>query len=136
MILIGFYSNSKFDMGEENDLNSVLSAKFSLDSDSLGLKIVRKLQNTTVFETDTAQMSENFFCVSDEDDYFNQVSMVKTKDEAIFGLGERRTNFKLRNGIYTIFPYEDKIQYDNGSPDYGKNLYGHHPFFVKVNNLL
>lgn len=119
-------------MGEESDQDSSLTANINVNSESLDLKIVRKVQNLTIFETETAQKYENFFGMSDENNFFNQISMKKTVHEAIFGLGERRTDFRLRNGIYTIFPLEDRIQYDTGIPDEGRNLYGHHPFFVKV----
>jgi alpha-glucosidase (family GH31 glycosyl hydrolase) len=46
-----------------------------------------------------------------------------------YGLGERVTDFRLPNGIYTIFARDQGSPVDNGKPP-GKNMYGSHPFYL------
>ena len=55
--------------------------------------------------------------------YINFESHLTSDD--IFGFGERIHHFKLKEGIYTIWPRDQKNLYDDGQG--GKNLYGHQP---------
>ena len=55
--------------------------------------------------------------------YINFESHLTSND--IFGFGERIHHFKLKEGIYTIWPRDQKNLYDEGKG--GKNLYGHQP---------
>ena len=64
--------------------------------------------------------SQNFLF---SDNYINFESHLTSDD--IFGFGERIHNFKLKEGIYTIWPVSQKNYYDDGKG--GKNLYGHQP---------
>ena len=56
--------------------------------------------------------------------------------DKIFGFGERIHDFKLNEGLYTIWPVDRRNYYDDGKG--GKNLYGHQPIGLhktKYNNL-
>ena len=64
--------------------------------------------------------SKNFLY---SDNFINFESHLTSDD--IFGFGERIHNFKLNEGLYTIWPIDKKNLYDNGLG--GKNLYGHQP---------
>ena len=55
--------------------------------------------------------------------YINFESILSSDD--IYGFGERIHNFKLNQGIYTIWPANQKSEYDDGFG--GNNLYGHQP---------
>ena len=55
--------------------------------------------------------------------YINFESILTSDD--IYGFGERIHNFKLDHGIYTIWPVNQKNEYDDGNG--GNNLYGHQP---------
>ena len=57
------------------------------------------------------------------DNYINFESYLTSDD--IFGFGERIHNFKLKEGLYTIWPKDQKNFCDDGKG--GKNLYGHQP---------
>ena len=64
--------------------------------------------------------SDNFLF---SDNYISFESDLTTDE--IYGFGERIHNFKLKEGIYTIWPRDQKNVYDDGKG--GKNLYGHQP---------
>ncbi len=64
--------------------------------------------------------SKNFLY---SDNFINFESHLTSDD--IFGFGERIHNFKLNEGLYTIWPIDKKNLYDKGLG--GKNLYGHQP---------
>ena len=64
--------------------------------------------------------SKNFIY---SDNYINFESYL-TSDE-IYGFGERIHNFKLNEGIYTIWSIDRSNYYDKGKG--GQNLYGHQP---------
>ena len=64
--------------------------------------------------------SENFLF---SDNYINFESHLTSDD--IYGFGERIHNFKLNDGLYTIWPVDQKNYYDDGKG--GKNIYGHQP---------
>ena len=64
--------------------------------------------------------SKNFIY---SDNYINFESYLTSDD--IYGFGERIHNFKLNEGIYTIWPTDRKNYYDEGKG--GQNLYGHQP---------
>ena len=66
------------------------------------------------------EVSKNFLY---SDNYINFESHLTS--DYIFGFGERIHNFKLKEGIYTIWPRDQKNLYDEGKG--GKNLYGHQP---------
>ena len=68
----------------------------------------------------TFNSSENFLF---SDNYINFESYLTSDD--IFGFGERIHNFKLKEGLYTIWPVDQRNYYDEGKG--GKNLYGHQP---------
>ena len=65
-------------------------------------------------------ISKNFVF---SDNYINFESHLTSDD--IFGFGERIHNFKLKEGLYTIWPKDQENNYDNGEGGY--NLYGHQP---------
>ena len=65
--------------------------------------------------------SENFIF---SDNYINFQSQLTTGN--IYGFGERNHEFKLGEGVYTIWPQDASgTRYDEGIG--GGNLYGHHP---------
>ena len=64
--------------------------------------------------------SKNFLF---SNNYINFESHLTSDD--IFGFGERVHNFKLKEGLYTIWPVDQRNYYDNGLG--GNNLYGHQP---------
>lgn len=82
-----------------------------------------------IFDTRiTPKTSKTAFYFSEK---FIQFSTRKNASDIIYGLGERMTSFKLKNGMYTIFPYSQEHTYDHGNSTVGGNLYGHHPFYIK-----
>ena len=68
----------------------------------------------------TFNTSKNFIY---SDNYINFESYLTSDD--IYGFGERIHNFKLNEGIYTIWPTDRRNYYDEGKG--GQNLYGHQP---------
>ena len=64
--------------------------------------------------------SKNFLY---SDTYINFESHLTTDD--IYGFGERIHDFKLNEGIYTLWPKNQRNLYDEGKG--GKNLYGQQP---------
>ncbi|EAS00396.2 glycosyl hydrolase family 31 protein (macronuclear) [Tetrahymena thermophila SB210] len=52
----------------------------------------------------------------------------KLNKSALFGLGERRTTFKLKSGQYSIWA-ADAARIDYGHP--GEQIYGTHPMYLK-----
>lgn len=50
------------------------------------------------------------------------------KEEMIFGLGDRRTDFHLKSGKYSFWN-ADAMWIDNGTP--GKSIYGFHPMYLR-----
>ena len=75
-------------------------------------------RNKNIFYSFT---TENNFLYSKT--YINFESILSSDD--IFGFGERVHSFKLTEGIYTIWPTNQKPFYDEGKG--GQNLYGHQP---------
>ena len=68
--------------------------------------------------------SENFIF---SDNYINFKSELTSDD--IYGFGERVHDFKLGEGLYTIWPQDKSgAKYDSGIG--GGNLYGHHPVAI------
>ena len=65
--------------------------------------------------------TENNFLYSKT--YINFESILSSDD--IYGFGERIHSFKLTEGIYTIWPTNQKPIYDEGKG--GQNLFGHQP---------
>jgi len=65
--------------------------------------------------------SSNNFLFSDN---FISFESHLTSDD-IYGFGERIHEFKLEEGIYTIWPVDRPNFYDDGKGS--KNLYGHQP---------
>lgn len=60
------------------------------------------------------------------DDYIVFDYLFQTNE--IFGYGERHSNFKLHQGVYTIWPRDEANSFDDGLG--AKNSYGHQPFFL------
>ncbi|KAL4493955.1 hypothetical protein ABPG72_021972 [Tetrahymena utriculariae] len=52
----------------------------------------------------------------------------QTKNSMIFGLGDRRTDFLLKSGKYSLWT-RDAADIDNGTP--GKEIYGFHPMYLR-----
>ena len=57
------------------------------------------------------------------ENYINFESYLTSDD--IYGFGERIHNFKLNEGLYTIWPADRRNYYDEGKG--GQNIYGHQP---------
>ena len=75
--------------------------------------------------------SKNFLF---SNNYINFESHLTGDD--IFGFGERIHDFKLNEGVFTIWPVDRRNYYDDGKG--GKNLYGHQPIGLhktKYDNL-
>ncbi len=78
--------------------------------------------NETLFE----MLSEDFLFMND----FIGFSYLLNTNE-IFGYGERSTDFRLKSGVYTIWPRDTPNSFDDGKG--AKNSYGHQPFFMNRN---
>ena len=76
-----------------------------------------KIEKNTFYKFNA---SNNFLF---SNNYINFESHLTTDD--IYGFGERVHNFKLKEGIYTIWAIDRKNYYDDGTG--GKNIYGHQP---------
>ena len=50
-------------------------------------------------------------------------------DVNVYGLGERVTDFRLNQGAYEMWSFDNASPYDDGKSG-GKNMYGVHPFYV------
>ncbi|KAK9880761.1 hypothetical protein WA026_013083 [Henosepilachna vigintioctopunctata] len=90
--------------------------KISISEDNSGFKIIRKSDNTPIF--DATDMSQ--FIYSDQ---FLQIS-TKLTSTNIYGLGEHKKRFKLStDGYFTMWARDI-------SPSFNTNLYGSHPFYM------
>ena len=76
-----------------------------------------EIENNIFYKFNT---SKNFLFSKN---YINIESHLTSDD--IYGFGERIHNFKLKEGLYTIWPRDQANLYDDGKG--GKNLYGHQP---------
>ena len=106
------YNSNKF------KIESLISEKdfnFNLYYDTLNQD--GKIGKNIFFSFD---VSKNFLF---SDNYINFESHLTSDD--IFGFGERIHNFKLNEGLYTIWPIDQSNIYDEGKG--GQNLYGHQP---------
>ena len=96
----------------------------TINESPFGLKIVRKLNNQTIFNIDPSQLFQ----------YQNQDIILTTSlnyNLYIYGIGERIANFPLYPGIYTLFSKGLPGYYDNGKPP-GKNIYSSHPVYLGI----
>ena len=126
-----YYQNeTKFNEENQSSEGSYLKAKVN-NNNPFSFQVVRKDTNEVIFDTDLKQAFETTFYYSDK---FIQFSTSKSKNDVIYGIGERQADFKLRNGIYTVFPVDQDIKEDIGDPIEGHNLNGYHPFYVRVNS--
>ena len=76
------------------------------------------------------QENEEFFYFSTKDNFIFSDTYInfesKLTSDNIFGFGERTHDFKLNEGIYTIWPYDcGGTKYDDGKG--GMNQYSHQP---------
>ncbi|KAJ8974175.1 hypothetical protein NQ317_004852 [Molorchus minor] len=98
-----------------------LSYIFEMDVFKPGFRVVRKTDNTTIFD------SNNFINLI----YSNQFLQISTRlpSHYIYGLGEHQTGLLLSTDWtrYTMFNHD-------GIPDFNKNLYGSHPFYLALEN--
>nr|XP_022907549.1 lysosomal alpha-glucosidase-like [Onthophagus taurus] len=94
-----------------------LSYNILIDETSTGFKIVRKADNTTIF--DTSRLRNLIFS-----NLFIQISS-RLPSKYIYGLGEHRTNLLLDLNWQklTLFNHD-------GAPSENANLYGSHPFYL------
>ncbi|EAR88123.1 family 31 glycoside hydrolase (macronuclear) [Tetrahymena thermophila SB210] len=110
----------------------------------------KKQKEFNLFETEISQVGQKFyfelrrkstqeviFSTKDYPIYFTdkyiEVS-TQMKDSMIFGLGDRRTDFLLKSGKYSLWA-RDAADVDNGTP--GKEIYGFHPMYLRrdiINN--
>lgn len=127
-ILFTNLGETGFGKGELTDKGSNLKA--SIGTDPFSIKITRKYTDEDIFNSGVHATAETAFFYSDK---FLQITTKKSMYDVVYGLGERRGDFKLKNGVYTIFPFEQEMVEDKGRLPTGGNLYGHHPFYVKVN---
>ena len=110
-------NNSLFKMEIHNFDSNNFSFILYLDDDKDNIT-ENKDNNKKIFYT--FNTLKNFLF---SNNYINFESHLTSDD--IYGFGERIHNFKLKEGIYTIWPRDQKNYYDNGKG--GKNLYGHQP---------
>ncbi|EAR88115.2 family 31 glycoside hydrolase (macronuclear) [Tetrahymena thermophila SB210] len=131
-------SNSRFHL-PENEPYPFTKQRFS-----------KKQQEFNLFETEISQVGQKFyfelrrkstkeiiFSTKNFPIYFTDKYIEVTtqmKDSMIFGLGDRRTDFLLKSGKYSLWT-RDAADIDNGTP--GKEIYGFHPMYLRrdiVNN--
>ena len=80
-------------------------------------------------KNDTNQTKNIFFSFKTEKNFLFSDKLISfntylTSDD-IYGFGERIHDFKLEEGVYTIWPVDQRNYIDDGKG--GKNLYGHQP---------
>ena len=127
-----YYFSDNGDFGNEIEDYKNNELRVYVDQNEFGFYICYKdgdNLNNVIFDTRVSpKTSETAFYYSKR---FIQFSTKRGPDDIIYGLGQRQGNFLLKNGIYTIFPYDQDIITDNGDLSHGGNLYGHHPFYIK-----
>ncbi|KAJ8925244.1 hypothetical protein NQ315_001431 [Exocentrus adspersus] len=98
-----------------------LSYSFKIDVLRPGFKVIRKADNVTIFD------ANNFINMI----YSNQFLQISTKlpSQYIYGLGEHQSNLLLSTdwNRFTLFNHD-------AIPQFNKNLYGSHPFYLSVEN--
>jgi len=95
---------------------------YSIDvrTEPLAIRIVRKQTNETIFDTS----GENFI-VSKQ---YLQIG-TKIPTPYIFGMGERNFQYRLKNGIYTLYARDEVGDIETGETP-GHNTYGVHPMYL------
>eukprot|EP01083_Nonionella_stella_P273802 929074_1 len=91
--------------------------EFKFDAEPFSFKIVRKLDNSPIF--DSAGHPLQFR------DQWLSVTTGLPLDAHVYGLGERVHPLRLRKQTFTLWAA------DNLTPD-DQNLYGHHPFYMEM----
>ena len=125
-----YYQNeTKFTEESHSSEGSFLG--FKIKEKQFSFQVSRKDSGEIIFDTDLKQTFETTFYYSDK---FIQFATSKSKNDIIYGIGEREADFKLRNGVYTVFQMDQDIKEDTGDPTEGRNLNGYHPFYVKINS--
>ena len=99
----------------------IFGNKEDLQNDNFGFDLYFENQETSernIFYT--FKTNKNFLF---SDNFISFESFLTSDD--IYGFGERIHDFKLEEGVYTIWPIDQKNFVDDGKG--GKNLYGHQP---------
>ncbi|XP_044761295.1 lysosomal alpha-glucosidase-like [Coccinella septempunctata] len=97
------------------------SYKLIIGKDLQGFRVVRKSDNTTIF--DASDLTNFIFS-----DQFIQIT-TKLPSTYLYGLGEHKERFKLQSKwtTYTLYSRDT-------SPLFNTNLYGSHPFYLSMEN--
>lgn len=95
--------------------------RIELDEKTFGFRVIRNKNNITIFD-----------CIGKTLIYSDKYLEISTSlsGKNLFGLGERRQDFKYRpNSNFTIWPKDQYAAIDNATgPDH--QTYGHHPMYL------
>ena len=71
-------------------------------------------------------------------DLYLEIGTSTPSDPNVYGLGERVTSFRLPtdNTRFTIWALAQDCIYDTGKEERGRNMYGHHPFYMELRDGL
>ena len=123
-----YFENLNNNENEKNEEQNKLSFKM----DIYGLNDYDKTKNFS-FDLYVQNPEDNqkdiFYSFKTDNNFLFSDNLISfqsylTSDD-IYGFGERIHNFKLEEGVYTIWPIDRHNFFDDGKG--GKNLYGHQP---------
>ena len=134
----------KKDEGKDNDINDIDNDNDNDeedDDDEAGEGLGRRYNVDDFTFRLMTQENEEFFYFSTKDNFVFSDTYInfesKLTSDNIYGFGERTHDFKLNQGIYTIWPYDcGGTKYDDGKG--GMNQYSHQPIGIhktKYDNL-
>ena len=123
-----YFENLNNNENEKNEEQNKLSFKM----DIYGLNDYDKTKNFSFdlyVENPEDNQKDIFYSFKTDNNFLFSDNLISfqsylTSDD-IYGFGERIHNFKLEEGVYTIWPIDRHNFFDDGKG--GKNLYGHQP---------
>ena len=123
-----YFENLNNNENEKNEEQNKLSFKM----DIYGLNDYNKTKNFSFdlyVENPEDNQKDIFYSFKTDNNFLFSDNLISfqsylTSDD-IYGFGERIHNFKLEEGVYTIWPIDRHNFFDDGKG--GKNLYGHQP---------
>lgn len=94
--------------------------------------VVRVADSAVLFNSTSADGSSNFYFA----DTYLELSSSLPASPNVYGLGERVTAFSLDTNetYYTLWNLAQDCIYDTGKETRGRNMYGHHPFYLEMRN--
>lgn len=92
--------------------------------------VVRPSDSAVLFNSSSEDGSSSLYFA----DTYLELSSVLPPSPNIYGLGERVSSFKLdtNDTYYTLWNLAQDCIYDTGREARGRNMYGHHPFYLEM----